>query len=498
MYDRSMKRLARLLVPGLSATLVCLAWFAPSSRAEPAAQAPASPERWKGEIALPGQALECSMTLQRGPRDGEGASGTLSIPMQGLTDGPLRDVIFSGTKATFTFGMEAMPRERWIAFEVEFAPDGQTGTGLLKQMGMEIPMKLTRLKEGERVGPTRPQEPKPPFPYTSRDVMYTNEIDGATLAGTLTIPEGAGQRPAVLLITGSGGQDRDETLLGHKPFLVIADHLSRAGIAVLRVDDRGVGGSTSPKQGGETTDDFVGDALAGVAFLAKQPEVDPKRIGLIGHSEGGVIAPMVVAKGAGVAFIALLAGTGVPGREVLMEQVPAGMTAAGAAPELVAAAKEAVTKAVDAYIAGDDAGARAGMEALIKAQIGLPADQALPAEANQALDMAVKEFGLPWMQRFYTLDPREALRKVKVPTLVLNGSLDMQVLPDQNIPEIEKALKEAGNTDVTIKVMPGLNHLFQTATTGSGEEYATIEETFAPSALEEMTKWVRVRAGLEK
>ncbi len=300
-----------------------------------------------------------------------------------------------------------------------------------------------------------------------------------TLAATLTIPEGKGPFPAVVLITGSGPQDRDESLMGHKPFLILSDYLTRHGIAVLRADDRGTGKSTGDFKGA-TTADFATDTEAGVAYLKTRSEIDPHKIGLIGHSEGGVIAPMIAARNQDVAFIVMMAGTGVPGDQVLVAQGEAIQIANGKDPK--EAAKEAEDeKAVLILVETEKDEAVLEKELKEKLAGQLPEPQ---------IGLQIKQVTSPWFRYFLTYDPATALRHVTCPVLVINGSLDKQVLPSQNLPAIRKALAEAGNQHVEIDELPGLNHLFQTATTGSPTEYARIEETMSPVALEKMASWI--------
>jgi pimeloyl-ACP methyl ester carboxylesterase len=467
----------------------------------------AEPQRWKGEVKLPGQPLGFVVTItpagggEGGGGGGEAPTAKLDIPMQGLKQGELKDVAIAGQTIRFTLALPNMPPAAYAVFEVETAADGQTAKGTLKQSGMTFPVEMSRLKDGEQAGPDRPQNPKPPFPYTQRELEVTTP-DGAHLPGTLTIPAaadfGPGPHPAVLLITGSGVQDRDETLLGHKPFLVLADHLTRRGYAVLRVDDRGWAGHADPLGKEATTKTYADDALAVLSVLKAQPEADPKRLGLIGHSEGGLIAPMVAVRSPDVAFIVMLAGTGVPGREVLREQSTALLRAEGMPPALLEQRAKEQQSLFDLMDRGATlAELRAHIRALGRQQLGLKDDdQETPEQAKQLDQIAQTQAASvdsPWMRTFLTLDPRDALRQVRVPVLALNGSLDMQVLPNQNLPEIEKALKAAGNTDFTIRVLEGLNHLFQPAKTGAGSEYAQITTTFDPAALNAVTDWLSTR-----
>jgi pimeloyl-ACP methyl ester carboxylesterase len=356
--------------------------------------------------------------------------------------------------------------------------------GKFTQGGQTFPFTLTR---GAAPPPPRPQEPKPPFPYDEEEVSYSN--GGITLAGTLTLPSEGGPFPAAILITGSGPQNRNEELLGHKPFLVLADHLTRAGIAVLRVDDRGVGGS-SGSNSESTTMDFATDVQAGLRFLAGRDEIDPARMGLIGHSEGGVVAPMAAVGSEDVAFVVMMAGTGVTGREVLAHQNRLIARAGGASEAAIDGIVAELDKTIDLVIAGANGEALAEQvgELLVAQGASLAGE-----EREAAITTTVEQLTSPWFQAFFTLDPRDALRRLETPVLVINGSKDLQVDPEQNIPEIRKALVESGNDDVTIDVLEGLNHLFQQAETGAPGEYFSIEETINPVALERISEWITVR-----
>jgi pimeloyl-ACP methyl ester carboxylesterase len=355
---------------------------------------------------------------------------------------------------------------------------------------------LARAFDPTPVPTRRPQEPKRPFPYTAEEVIYpVNDGSGVKIAGTLTIPQGPGPFPAVLLISGSGPQDRDGALYGHQPLLVIADHLSRHGIAVLRADDRGVGGSTGNVDEA-TTADFARDALAGVRFLASHPRIARDRIGLLGHSEGGVVAPLAASQSPGVAFLVLLAGTGVPGAEIVRRQGELIARANGVPEEAIQRSQEALRRTFEVLRAVPDRAARtASLRPLGKdLLVTLSEDQIKTLGGlGAAGDAVIKGINTPWFRYFIDYDPRPALRKVKVPVLALNGTLDLQVPPDPNLPEIAKALKQAGNRDVTVRLLPGLNHLFQPATTGSPAEYGVIETTIDPQVLGLVTDWITKR-----
>ncbi len=440
---------------------------------------------WEGAMDLQGTALTfmVDLTLSDGVW-----SGTMDIPMQNAIGLPLLTVRV--VKDTVEFTLEVAGDPVWSGIVSEGRIEGT-----LTQSGFSFPFWLGR---EEVPPPPRPQEPQPPFPYREEEVTYQNgEI---TLAGTLTIPPGEGPFPAALMITGSGAQDRNEEIFNHKPFLLIADVLTRAGIAVLRVDDRGVGGSSLGSEPA-TSADFVGDVLTGVEFLGTQDVIDPVRIGLIGHSEGGMIAPMAAARSSEVAFIILLAGTAVTGEEILLEQTRLITKAAGATEAQLEAQYAAQSEVLGlARIGADSRTVRAAVADLIDVQFarlsGAEQQAITPELREQQISQATAQVLHPWFQFFLGFDPRTALREVTVPVLALNGGLDLQVPPRQNLPEIAIALGEAGNTDITIREFPGLNHLFQTAGTGSPAEYILIEETMAPVVLETIRDWIVERFGI--
>jgi len=447
---------------------------------------------WSGTVELPdGMKLEFSVELGKD-------SGTISIPLQGAKDLPLSDV--SVTDKELKFSIPSVG----AAWEMKISDDGKTATGVLRQ-GAELKATMKRLAAGEspRKEFKRPQEPKPPFPYETLEVTFENKAAGAIFAGTLSVPKGSGPFPCVVMVTGSGPQDRDEALLGHRPFLVIADHLTRHGIAVLRYDDRGVAKSTG-NFASATSDDFADDALAAVAFLQTRKEVDPRKIGIAGHSEGGLIAPICAAKSKDVAFIVLLAGTGMSGAELIpIQQRLIGIAAGTSAAEAETQAKDSAEIFALLLTGKSDAELKEAIRVVTLRQLkAAPETKDLTAdELKKKVDPTVEEQAAellsPWFRRFLALDPRESLKQVKCPVLALNGDKDLQVPSKENLPRIEKALKDSGNKDVTIIEFPGLNHLFQTCKTGSPAEYGEIEETISPVVLETMTNWIRKRTGLD-
>ena len=447
---------------------------------------------WSGVVELPG-AMKLEFSVELKPD-----SGTISIPLQGVKDWPLTGVSVSDKTLKF-----ALPTAG-AAWELTLSEDGKTATGLLKQ-GAEFKTTMRRLAPGESATKElkRPQEPKEPFPYEVLEVAFENKPAAATFAGTLTLPRGKGPFPCVVMVTGSGPQDRDEALLGQRPFFVIADHLTRQGIAVLRYDDRGTAKSTGDFAKA-TSDDFAGDALAAVEFLKSRKDVDAKRIGIMGHSEGGLIAPICAGRSKDVAFIVLLAGTGLSGAELMPIQSKLLSIASGTpAADAERQAKDAAEVFALVVAGKSDAEVKQGIRAVARRQLKAGSEtkdlsgDALEKKLDQIVADQSGELLSPWFKRFLVMDPRKNLEQVKCPVLAVNGDKDLQVPSKENLPRIEKALKDSGNKDVTIVEFPGLNHLFQNCKTGSPAEYAEIEETFAPVALEAVTGWIRKHTGLD-
>jgi pimeloyl-ACP methyl ester carboxylesterase len=433
---------------------------------------------WEGSIELPTMPLGVLVDLHH---EESFWTGTIDIPAQSATGIGLSGIHLSGKEIEFM--IDGVPGEPTFVGMLE---DGEIA-GTFTQYGQDFPFHLGR---GAIEAPKRPQEPKPPYPYREEEVSF--EHGEIMLAGTLTLPAGDGPYPAVLLISGSGPQNRNEEVFGHRPFLVLSDHLTRAGIAVLRVDDRGVGESTGDSERA-TSEDFADDALAGVEFLCEWPEIDPERIGLIGHSEGGVIAPMVASRSKNVSFVVLLAGTGVPGDEIMIRQMELVSRASGMEDEqlsrVISAQREVLDLVKEEATEGEVA---TKVRGLVQAQMGaeLTVEQLDGAAAAQARIVTS-----PWFSFFLGYDPRHLLEETRIPVLALGGELDLQVDPAQNLPEIREALSKAGNPDYTVLELPGLNHLFQAAESGSPDEYYSIEETFSPVALDTISNWILERFG---
>ena len=376
-------------------------------------------------------------------------------------------------------------------FDGKLSGDGSEIAGDWKEGGQTMPLVFKRLAKAASL--ERPQDPKKPYPYSEEEVVVVNAAAGVNLAGTLTLPRGGGPHPIVVFITGSGPQDRDEAIMGHRPFLVLADHLTRAGIAVLRCDDRGVGSSTGDFS--KATDkEFASDVLSQIAFLRTRKEVDPKRMGLLGHSEGGIIAPMVAVKSKEVSFIVLLAGVGVPMEQLLVRQARDIALVMGAGEEVIS--KNAALQGEIFKIAKeqeDTAAAEAALRKLFRGQLAEFSEEQRKAVGlpEAAIEAQIKMVLSPWFRELLAYDPRPTLKAVKCPVLALNGAKDLQVAAKENLAAIREALAAGANQKVKTVELPGLNHLFQTCQTGAIAEYGQIEETFNPAAMKLVAEWIR-------
>jgi pimeloyl-ACP methyl ester carboxylesterase len=446
---------------------------------------PASPEGiWEG--VLKAGALDLRIVFKV-KKDGDGFKATMDSPDQGAKDIPL-------TKATFADGKLTLELEKVGTYNGKLAEDSKSLAGEWKQGGKAFPLELKKVEKVSEA--RRPQVPKPPFPYKSEDVTFPSLAKDVTMAGTLTLPEGAGPFPAAILITGSGPQDRDETIFEHKPFLILADHLTRKGIAVLRYDDRGIGKSTG-KFKDATSADFAQDARGAFDYLLTRKEINGKKIGFIGHSEGGMIAPMVAAEVKDVGFIVLLAGPGVPCSQLLSTQVEAVAKVTGQTAREATLARRISSRMFE-IAKGDKEGdeLQKALKEALHEEIGKldEADRKELGEKEQkAIEARLSDLAAPWMRYFIRFDPRPTVAKVRCPILAINGEKDVQVDAKENLPAIQKAAESGGNKDVTTKELPDLNHLFQTCKTGAPSEYGKIEETFAPAALEIISAWILAR-----
>lgn len=433
---------------------------------------------WQGALNVQGTQLR--LVLHVALEDGN-YSATLDSPDQGAKGLPVTSITFENSVLKFELA------------NIKASYTGKLKEGVFNGNWSQGPgvMPLD-FKRGviEKKIVIRPQEPSMPYPYSEEDVTFENKTAGIRLAGTLTKPKTAGPHPVVVLISGSGAQDRNEEMAGHKPFLIIADYLSRNGIAVLRYDDRG----TAQSEGNfatATTKDLATDASSAVQYLSTRKDIDQQNIGLMGHSEGGVIAPIVAAELDNVAFIVLLAGTGISGDELLLMQSEAISSAQGVSGPLLERSLEInagifkiVKKATD--------------QEVLKKELSDYILAEVPA-AFRPENMTEEDFVRsqtttilsPWMQYFIKYNPALILPSVTCPVLAVNGDKDLQVPSQVNLNAIKAGLEKGGNQQVKTIEYPNLNHLFQTTETGLPSEYGELEETFSVKVLEDVTQWLK-------
>lgn len=444
---------------------------------------------WQGSLK-PSPILELRLVLEITNAAGGAFSGVMISVDQGNARLPLTSL----TEKSGAVHLEVASVGG--TFDGKLSADGSEISGDWKQGGNTLPLVFKRLERAPKFA--RPQDPKKPYPYDEEEVAFENPAAGIKLAGTLTRPRGAGPYPAAVLITGSGPQDRDEAIMGHRPFLVLADHLTRRGIAVLRYDDRGIGKS-SGEFGKATHHDFVTDALAAVDWLKTRKEIDSGHVGLVGHSEGGIAAPLAAVKQPGdIAFIVLLAGVGVPMDELLVRQGRDIMRVMGADADTqtksAAAQRETfrlLKEKLDAPVL------EKRLRELFREQMAGVTDEQRTAlgYTDSMLEGQLQTVMTPWFQQLLAYDPRPTLRQVKCPVLAINGEKDIQVAAKENLAAIRQALNAGGNQNVKVVEFPGLNHLFQHCTTGAVSEYGQIEETIAPDVLQLVADWIREQTG---
>lgn len=439
---------------------------------------------WNGALKVQGTQLRLVFTITK---TDTGISATMDSPDQGAKGIPTTTTTFENSILRITIANAK------IEYEGTLGNDNII-VGTFKQGGQSFPMNLSKeVIEKEKL--VRPQEPIKPYSYYAEDITFENKKAGIRLAGTLTLPQKEGVFPVVILISGSGPQNRDEELLGHKPFLVLADYLTKNGIAVLRYDDRGIASSKGDFKTA-TTADFATDVEASIAYLKTRKEINKKKIGLIGHSEGGIIAPMVANKSADVAFIVLLAGTGIQGDKLLLLQQKLIAKVSGVSDEDLLKSELTNRKVFDIVNQSNSLEQlKTDLTNYLKQTLkeDPKAEKPEGMSDDDLVKLQVNQIANPWMHYFIKYDPASTLEKVKCPVLALNGEKDLQVPPKENLEAIKKALAKGGNKKVTTKELPNLNHLFQECKTGSPNEYATIEQTFSPTALTEILKWIQVQ-----
>ena len=437
--------------------------------------------KWNGALKVQGTQLRLVFNVTKSEN---GLTSTMDSPDQGANGIPVTKTTFENSKIKFEVANAR------IEYDGELNGDEITGT--FKQGGQVFPMNLSR-KAIEKEVVKRPQEPSKPYSYYSEDVTFQNPKANISLAGTLTLPEKEGVFPVVVLITGSGPQNRDEELVGHKPFLVISDYLTKNGIAVLRYDDRGVAESKGDFKTA-TTADFATDVESAITYLKTRKEINKKQIGLVGHSEGGLIAPMVASKSKDVSFIVLLAGTGIQGDKLLLLQQELIAKANGASESDIKKSVQANANLFKMVLqSNDNQKLKADLTNKINEIVKNDNSSEIPKgmTKDQYIALQVDQITSPWMEYFMKYNPVPALAKVKCAVLAINGEKDLQVPPKENLTAIKNALTKGGNKNVTTIEFPNLNHLFQECKTGSPNEYASIEQTFSPRALAEITQWIK-------
>lgn len=437
--------------------------------------------QWSGILKIQGTQLRVVFNVST---TDSGYASTMDSPDQGAKGIPTTKTEFENETLKIT------AEKLRMNFEGKLENDTII-KGSFVQNGFTFPLNLTRGLVEKQVL-KRPQEPKKPYTYYSEDVRFENVKDTVALYGTLTLPNKEGQFPAVVLISGSGPQNRDEELMGHKPFLVLSDYLTRNGIAVLRYDDRGTAKSKGIFSTG-TSFDFSNDAEAAFNYLLTRKEIIPNKIGLIGHSEGGLIAPMIAARNNNVGFVVMLAGTGLSGDQIMLLQQELIARADGAKESDIEKTRS-TNKAVFDIVRKNENPNNLNAELTNYLKTELEKDTALSNSLGMSIDdyikSTLKQITSPWFQYFLKYDPKQALAQVKCPVLAINGEKDLQVPPKEDLAAIKKALKKGGNKNFVTKELPGLNHLFQECKTGSPDEYGEIEQTFSPIALKEILKWL--------
>lgn len=436
---------------------------------------------WNGVLSVQGMKLRLVFHVVK---TDAGYTATMDSPDQGAKGIPMTSARFENNVLTLEHNLAQIVYAGTVDATDSIA-------GKFTQAGQSFPLTLRR-KVTAIEKTRRQQEPVPPFPYASEEVTFVNAKENIRLAGTFTFPKGKAPLATVVLISGSGPQNRDEELMGHKPFLVLSDYLTRNGIAVLRFDDRGCFASEG-NFAAATSNEFATDVEAAVAYLKTRKEVNKGKIGLMGHSEGGLIAPMVAVRNKDVNFIVLMAGPGIRGSEIMLRQQALIGRANGVKEEDLKQTIElntAVFKMVDEIADTDTLRVKISnyMRGQSKTVAALATNDAKKTE--EMIESQLEQLLSPWMLNFIRYNPSTALEKVKCPVLAINGSKDLQVPSEVNLNAIETALNKAKNKNFVIKELAGLNHLFQECKTGSPNEYAGIEQTISPSALEVITQWI--------
>jgi len=439
--------------------------------------------QWNGKLDIQGTQLRIVFNIKNGEN---GHSATMDSPDQKAFGIAVQKIEFNGDN------LEISMPNLGLKYSGKFI-DGKFD-GIFEQGGMKFPMVLSK-EMIKKQSFERPQEPKPPFPYHSEILVFENKRDKVVLVGTFTRPLTKTKPPVVVLISGSGAQDRNEEIMGHKPFLVLSDYLTRNGVAVLRYDDRGFGESSGDFSN-STTEDFARDVESAVEYLKTRDDIDLNRIGLLGHSEGGIIAPMVASRDDDISFIVLLAGSGIRGDELLLLQSKLILVASGGSKDEIenisGLNREIYNKIISS---ADESDIKKELEELIRRRLEAKpiSDDLKGEEKEKFIRNTVEQSSGKWFRYFIKYDPYETMTKVKCSVFALNGGRDLQVPPSENLEAIESGLKEGGNGDYKIKKYSGLNHLFQECETGSPNEYGLIEQTMSPVVLKDISEWILER-----
>ena len=436
-----------------------------------------------GQVDFSGQWKASLMGLDMYIQVTNDPSLTATIPIQGVYDEPADNVEFKDSRIDFYI------KKFGGSYYGDFRNDSIIGTW--SQAGRNI--ELVFLRNSENIVLSRPQEPKGPFDYNIEDVIFESTEPGIMMAGTITKPKGDGPFPAIILISGSGPQTRDCDLLMHKPFWVLADYFTKKGYAVLRYDDRGVNESLG-KFRGATSADLSNDAEGAFLYMEAREDIDSKRTGFVGHSEGGMIAPIIGARNKDVDFMVLLAGPGIPRYDLMEYQLIHSYEVSGLSSDAVNKARDFVPKMLKLLMRDEPNDKIVDEFQGLANQFFLsltPEDQQKIGKNEQMFYFSMAPSFLdPWMRYFLKYNPEDNLKKVQVPVLAVNGKKDVQVTAKENIKGIKSALKAGGNKDVKVKCFKNKNHLFQNAKTGEGSEYASITETFSPDVMEYVVKWL--------
>jgi pimeloyl-ACP methyl ester carboxylesterase len=429
---------------------------------------------WQGNLEIQGINLPIVFHISKADNS---LKSTMDSPKQGAKDIPVATTLFQNDTLTL-----AMPNIR-LKF-VGILEKGKVD-GTFSQNGMKMPMVLTRMEDGSSAL-KRPQTPKTPFDYRMEEVSFINPTEKNELAGTLTLPKFKKDFPVVILITGSGTQNRDEEILGHKPFWVIADDFAKKGIATLRLDDRGIGKSTEGIEN-PTSANFATDISAAVDFLSKKGY---KNIGLAGHSEGGMIAPITAVGNKNVKFIVSMAGPGIPVDQLMLLQTEAVLKSNNTSQENIAKTTK-INTAIYQFVKNySGTNWEKDLEEFLIKELKNSDSSLTDAQIAKTAKTQAEEIANPWFTYFLKFNPDDYWSKLKIPVLAINGNLDVQVLAKQNLAGIKKSLEKAKNSKFEIKEFEGKNHLFQEAKTGSVAEYGEIEQTIAPDVLDYMSSWI--------